>query len=242
MRKQFFNAAQFVGGQFDTAADKARFANQFVRLVQGNFSRKNFPKWFYQQLSHCRGHIAEYDQNGFFNEWFSQPHRKVQFIERWVNHDHPVGNPAFTFSDVEQALVQWLIDNDWFAKQTQIMHKEIEDQSVKQEAEKQRLAPLANQPSQQFRVVAISDNVGAFGMRQHIMVAADGTAYKVHRSVGAFNQWEQGQIIDVPLEHILQPDGSRLPSPSWGRLSCEMPMRLEDAPTEVVTQVWPKAA
>jgi hypothetical protein len=88
---------------------KADWANRFVRFVQSGFKWSLFTKGFYSRLSMCRGHIAHYDRHGFYDEWFSTPERRADFLELWANA--PVyGDPKYTYSDVERALSSWLKD------------------------------------------------------------------------------------------------------------------------------------
>lgn len=101
--KTAFSASQFVATKWDTAEDKARFANQFLNFVESDFAASKFPKWFYKRLSMTFGHIAHYDQSGFWSEFFRSPEGKVRFIEQTLRH--PCwGDPTFTYSDVEKEL------------------------------------------------------------------------------------------------------------------------------------------
>lgn len=102
-----FRAEQFVPTRFDGAADKARFANHFVRFVKGGFKRTLFPRWFYVQVSNTFGHIAHYDQAGFYEAQFSDAEARLAFVQqaaRWPCY----GSADHTFSDVERALAAWL--------------------------------------------------------------------------------------------------------------------------------------
>lgn len=115
--KAIFAASQFTPTQWNTAADKAKFANQFVRFVESGFKPTLFPKWFYQRLSMTFGHIAHYNQGGFFAEFFEDDQGKLRFLDQTVNASFAgVGDPAFTYSDVERVLKTWVIEQDLIAK------------------------------------------------------------------------------------------------------------------------------
>ena len=111
-----FTVDQFVPTKFDSAADKAKFANQFTRFLEGGYGWNDFPDWFYKRLSGCFGMIARYDRSGFFDEYFNgHPEDVVRFLS--ACSDHPCrGEPEYTYSDVEKALQVWLREGSWLAK------------------------------------------------------------------------------------------------------------------------------
>ncbi len=98
-----FSPTQFTATQWSTQADKAKFANHLVRFMETGCTRTMFPHWFYTRLSCCFGHIAHYNLDGFYGEWFFGPQSRAAFLrnlDRWGCY----GDPAWTFSDVEKAL------------------------------------------------------------------------------------------------------------------------------------------
>ena len=102
-----FQPSQFTPTQWDTAEDKAAFAKQFVRFVESDFAERHFTEKLYRRLSNTFGHIAHYDRGGFWAEFFTATADKIRFLEqalRWPCY----GDPAFTYSDVERALQNWL--------------------------------------------------------------------------------------------------------------------------------------
>ena len=107
MAKTPFTAAQFTPTAWDTAADKAKFANQFVRFVESGFKDTLFPKWFYTRLSMTFGHIAHFDRGGFYGTWFRSTRAKLDFLRQTVEWPG-YGDPAFTYSDVEKAVAVWV--------------------------------------------------------------------------------------------------------------------------------------
>lgn len=93
--------------EFSTAQDKKKFYNQFVRFVESNFDRKQFPKWFYTRLSMCFGHIAHYNIEGFYNHYFERGDNGKKFIQDTLRFPC-YGKPEFTFCDVEKDIQTWL--------------------------------------------------------------------------------------------------------------------------------------
>lgn len=102
-----FTAAQFTPTQHSTAVDKARFANHFVKFWESDFAWPCFPKWFYTRLSMTFGHIAHYNQHGFYDEFFTSNLGRWNFLQI-TERGGGYGDPAFTYSDVERALKAWL--------------------------------------------------------------------------------------------------------------------------------------
>lgn len=121
--KKVFRAEQFTSSKWDTAEQKAKFANQFVKFVESNFSYDNFPKWFYERLSLSFGHIAHYNQMGFYDTFFTTMNGKVDFILITLNHAC-YGDAEWTYSDVEKALQQWLKDNHRLEKLRDVAYTE----------------------------------------------------------------------------------------------------------------------
>ena len=75
-----FTADRFTSTQWDSADRKAAFAKQFIRFVQSDFAKSKFPKAFYVRLSMTFGHIAHYNQGGFFETFFTTTQDKVRFL------------------------------------------------------------------------------------------------------------------------------------------------------------------
>ena len=109
-----FTPDKFIPTQWDTAEKKAAFAKQFIRFVQSDFAESKFPKAFYVRLSMTFGHIAHYNQGGFFEEFFTLTADKVRFLRQTLAHPC-YGDPSWTYSDVEKSLQSWLRQNDVLA-------------------------------------------------------------------------------------------------------------------------------
>ena len=102
-----FDPSQFTPTKWETAKDKAAFANRFVRFVQSDFAAKHFTEKFYRRLSNTFGLIAHYNRGGFWETFFTSTADKVRFLEiaiRWSWGS----DPAWTYGDVERVLREWL--------------------------------------------------------------------------------------------------------------------------------------
>ena len=217
MTKTMFTADRFVATQHSTAEEKARFCAAFAKFVLGGFPRSMFKPAFYRRLSNVFGHIANYDADGFWEVWFSTPAKQRQFVRRvheWV----PVGDPRFCWVDVERELKSWAAME---AEAVEAVLTETERKHAEaSKTDTDRRSALASQTHQQFTVVAKSSNLGSFGHRQYVLVADDGSAWRVHRIY--LYPWETGQVVSVPLV-----DGE----PDWcGIQGVECPERVENCP------------
>ena len=98
-----FTAAEFAPTQWDSAEDKAKFANALMKFIAHEFPRQSFTKPFYRRLSSTFGHIAHHNLGGFYTVFFERDADKVVFLEQTLNWPH-FGDPTFTFCDVERAV------------------------------------------------------------------------------------------------------------------------------------------
>lgn len=101
--KSLFANDKFMPTQWDSEEQKRKFADQFIAFVGSDFSKSKFPKWFYDRLNGTFGHIAHYNQHGFFETFFLDTAGKIRFIEMTLRHGC-YGDPAWTYSDVERAI------------------------------------------------------------------------------------------------------------------------------------------
>jgi hypothetical protein len=120
-----FTPDKFTPTQWDAADKKAAFAHKFIKFVLADFAKSKFTKAFYQRLSMTFGHIAHYNHGGFFEEFFGTTEGKVRFLRQTMQHPC-YGDPAWTYSDVERALQQWLRHYDVLAKYEQLLAGETE--------------------------------------------------------------------------------------------------------------------
>ena len=97
-------AENFTATKFDDGAAKAAFGNQLLAFIAEDFLRKRFTLKFCRVLSQRFGMIAHYDVHGFWAEYFTSTADKLRFLEELTAH--PCwGSPAFTFSDLERAVI-----------------------------------------------------------------------------------------------------------------------------------------
>ncbi len=101
-----FAPSQFTPTEWNTAQDKADFANHFVRFVRSGYSRALFTRKFYERLRNTFGHYAHYNQAGFWEDYFANPEGVAEFAR--ITEQHRIyGDPHYTFSDAERALQEW---------------------------------------------------------------------------------------------------------------------------------------
>ncbi len=108
-----FTAKDFTATNFATAEEKAKWANKFTKFILGGFQRSSFKLEIYKHIQHMFGHCAEYDLNGFYLTWFEDAYKCLHWVETvatsWLVG---IGQPQFTWSDVEIKLIQWIRDNN----------------------------------------------------------------------------------------------------------------------------------
>ena len=143
-----FTAKDFFNTNFTTAEDKAKWANKFTKFILGGFQRSSFKKEIYKQLHHMFGHCAEYDLDGFYCTWFEDTYKYLHWVETiattWLAG---IGQPQFTWSDVEIKLVHWIRDNnihDQIAGYLQAETEQRERATLKVLQDRYAVVPIAN--------------------------------------------------------------------------------------------------
>ena len=109
-----FQAPNFTATQWNTAEDKARMADKLTKFILNGFQQGSFTKEMYKRLSTMFGHIAEYNIHGFYTVWFDDDAACLKWVENAMRGGvlgFVVGDPAWTWSDVERAIQKWLSDN-----------------------------------------------------------------------------------------------------------------------------------
>ena len=220
MHKTIFTADCFIATAHSTPEEKARFCKVFVKFVLAGFARSLFKPEFYRKLSNIFGNIAHYDETGFYEVWFASPEKQRHFVRR-IHEYVPVGDPHFCWSNVERELQSWAATE---AEAIEAVLTENERKFTEAvQAETDRRAALVGRTHQRFTVLAKSSNLNAFGHRQYIMGAQDGSAWKVHRCY--LYPWQVGQVVTVPLVQG---------EPDWCSISgVECPERMPDCPQPV---------
>jgi hypothetical protein len=121
----------FTPTKWATAEEKAKIANKVTRFILGGFQQGSFTKVMYQRLSNMFGHIAHYNINGFYETWFSD----IQACRDWAEHItgswlSGMGDPKFTWSDVEKALIQWMKDNQIAEQLDELYQVDVEKKEL----------------------------------------------------------------------------------------------------------------
>ena len=121
-----FQTEDFTPTEWAAAEEKAKIANKMTRFILGGFQQGSFTKAMYQRLSNMFGHIAHYNINGFYEEWFSD----TKACRDWTKHITSnwlsgLGDPKYTWSDVEKALIHWVKDNQ-ITEQLDVYQLDIE--------------------------------------------------------------------------------------------------------------------
>jgi hypothetical protein len=108
-----FQSSNFTATKWNTTEDKARMANKLTKFILNGFQQTSFAKEMYRRLSTMFGHIAEYDIQGFYHVWFKDDAACLKWVENALRGvlGFVVGDPAWTWSDVEKAIQQWLTEN-----------------------------------------------------------------------------------------------------------------------------------
>jgi hypothetical protein len=122
-----FDPAMFTPTKWDSAADKAVFANALARFIASDFKLALFTEKLYARLHNCFGHIAHYNKAGFIAEFFETTPGKIDFLEQTVRHPC-YGDPAFTYSDAETLFVLRLQDSGILPFYRALLAAEIEAQ------------------------------------------------------------------------------------------------------------------
>ena len=109
-------ARGFSATKHASVKDKLRFFRAYVAFVESGFSRERFPKWFYQRLSALFGHIAHYDQWGFYDTWCSTDRQRLDFLKRhYKGCPYCISDATVTWCDVEEAIARWLKSDEGHA-------------------------------------------------------------------------------------------------------------------------------
>lgn len=126
-----FCIEDFTPTQWATAEEKAKIANKLTCFILSGFQQAIFTKAMYQRLSNMFGHIAHYDIHGFYATWFAD----IQCCRDWAEHITSswlsgIGDPAFTWSDVEKALIQWAQEYQIAEQLDELYRREVEQKEL----------------------------------------------------------------------------------------------------------------
>jgi hypothetical protein len=93
----------FTATKWDTAADKAWFANALCKFIAADFAQTLWTKRLYRRLCLCFGHIAHYSDAGFWDVFFTDTQSKLEFLDETMRYPC-YGDPTYTYCDVERAI------------------------------------------------------------------------------------------------------------------------------------------
>jgi hypothetical protein len=115
MPKGPFLPSDFTATKFSTAVDKAEFGNTLLRFIESEWASALFTKSFYNRLSMCFSHIANYNRTQFYEEWFSSLAAQVRFLKHMLRFPC-YGDPEYAFSDVERAIQREIVNRNYLAR------------------------------------------------------------------------------------------------------------------------------
>lgn len=93
---------------------KQQFADRFVKFVEADFAERLFSRGFYNAVSQIFGHHAHYNAAQFYADFFTTAHGKSRFIDHIAHGAFAgLGDPSYTWSDVEQAIQEVASERRW---------------------------------------------------------------------------------------------------------------------------------
>ena len=110
--------------EFSTSEDKAKFVKHFINFVKKDFPISMFNKKFYNRLSMTFGHIAHYNQGGFYDTFFTNTSDKVNFLKQTINFPC-YGDAHYTFSDAEKEIIRQLGEMNVLQKYIKTANEEL---------------------------------------------------------------------------------------------------------------------
>ena len=99
---------EFVPTEYATAAQKKKCFNWLKRFMLAGCPKSMWRKETYNWLyKHLFGHIAHYNMDGFWYEWFERKKTCIEWVAGIMERSC-YGSPTHTWSDVEVAIQNWL--------------------------------------------------------------------------------------------------------------------------------------
>ncbi|HZQ09846.1 MAG TPA: hypothetical protein VFD70_24930 [Anaerolineae bacterium] len=150
----------FTPTKWSSAANKHKFALHYISFIQARCPFEKFHEWFYTRLSQMFMHIAHYNRHGFYEVWCDTPEKRLALLRHHLRYPS-VGDPVWTWSDVERELQIWLAESGIlrayeFEAQTETRHHltatiraaltELPDEVVVRLVQ-ERLAPHSTTPN-----------------------------------------------------------------------------------------------
>lgn len=94
----------FTPTEWGSSENKAQFGDRLLRFIAEDCPERLFTKALYKRLNLTFGHIAHYSRAGFYDYFFSDRRGRIEFLDQ-TSSFRCYGDPAFTFSDLERAVV-----------------------------------------------------------------------------------------------------------------------------------------
>ena len=107
MHKHKFTSENLVPTKWNSAENKAKWLNQLADFVRSDFKESKFTKALYNRLSLTFGHIAHYNQYGFYGTWFEDAGKRLNWLY-YIQEQMCYGDPEWTWSDAEKQFLAWL--------------------------------------------------------------------------------------------------------------------------------------
>lgn len=101
------SASQFTATKWHSVADKEKFVRYYIRFVEARCPVDKFHNWFYSRLMQMFFHIAHFNRAGFHQTWCDTSEKRLALLRRHIEYEC-VGDPAWTWSDVERVLQAWI--------------------------------------------------------------------------------------------------------------------------------------
>ena len=110
-----YSAALFVDGSYGGAAGKARTTNAILKFIDSGFDRDLFTRQVYSGgLMYMFGHIAHYNQSGFFSTWFDSDSDILNWLV-YVSEARLYGDADCTLIEVERIVQKFVRDSGLIA-------------------------------------------------------------------------------------------------------------------------------
>ena len=97
------------------AQELLRAIDAFERFVRSGFQQDTFPKQVYRLCSYTFNHIAHFDRYGFYEVWFSDTDRQIDFVKHALEFD--MESSGF-LRPVHEAILEVLSESGIYATLT----------------------------------------------------------------------------------------------------------------------------
>lgn len=121
----------FVATEWDRPEEKMKCYKWLKKFMLAGCPKTVWRKGAYHWLyRHLFGHIAHYDMYGFWGTWFERERDCHKWADSVANRAC-YGDPEYTWSDVEVAIRNWLLDGNLERVHSAIKHRFVADTQTK---------------------------------------------------------------------------------------------------------------